>query len=73
MMSENKPSRLGGVAFRLGDWRERYREAGLSVILALQATFVVSPLTGTRQFSGEAVSLPSPRLVTLHGAVADPR
>jgi hypothetical protein len=34
--------------FRLGHWRERYRETGLSVILALQVTiiFIVGPLAG---------------------------
>jgi hypothetical protein len=45
------------AASRLSLLRERYREAGLSVILALQATiiFVVSPLAGTGHFSGEVV------------------
>jgi len=45
------------VAGRLHDWRQRYREAGLSVILALQATiiFVVSPLAATGVFSAEIV------------------
>jgi len=57
MKPDNKPPGLAGVAFRLGDWRERYREAGLSVILVLQATiiFVVSPLAGTGRFSGEMI------------------
>jgi len=47
------PSRLGAAIrraerSRLSHWRDRYREAGLSVILALQTTtiFVVSPLAG---------------------------
>jgi len=41
----------------LSHWRERYREAGLSVILALLATiiFVVSPLAGVGWFSAEAI------------------
>jgi hypothetical protein len=57
MTTDSKPSGLAGVASRLGDWRHRYREAGLSVILALQVTiiFVVSPLAGTGRFSGEVI------------------
>jgi len=57
MTPDFKPPRLAGVATRLEDWRERYREAGLSVILVLQATiiFVVSPLAGTGRFSAEMV------------------
>jgi hypothetical protein len=41
----------------LAHWRERYREVGLSVILALLATimFVVSPLAGVRRLSAEAI------------------
>jgi hypothetical protein len=57
MTLDFKPPSLIAVASRLGDWRERYREVGLSVILALQATiiFVVSPLAGTGLFSSEMV------------------
>ena len=45
-----------GRASRLRLWRERHREAGLSVILGLQVTimFVVSPLGGTGLISAEA-------------------
>jgi Ion channel len=41
----------------LAHWRERYREAGLSVILGLLATimFVVSPLAGVGRLSAEAI------------------
>jgi len=41
----------------LAHWRERYREAGLSVILVLLATiiFVVSPLAGVGWLSAEAI------------------
>jgi hypothetical protein len=57
MKAQFKPPPLLGVASQLGDWRERYREAGLSVILALQVTiiFVVSPLAGTGRFSAEMI------------------
>ena len=57
MKPDHKPPRLAGVASWLSDWRERYREAGLSVILVLQVTiiFVVSPLAGTGRFSGEVI------------------
>ena len=57
MKPDPKPPPFAGVASRLDDWRARYREAGLSVILALQATiiFVVSPLAGTGHFSGEMI------------------
>ncbi len=43
----------------LRDWRERYGEAGLSVILALQVAimFVVGPLAGTGVISVEATSV----------------
>jgi hypothetical protein len=41
----------------LAHWRERYREAGLSVILVLLATimFVLSPLAGVSQLSTETI------------------
>jgi hypothetical protein len=44
---------------RFGDWRERYREAGLSVILALQALmiFVVSPLAGVGWIRADVIEV----------------
>ena len=50
-----RPVRAG--AFRLGPWRERYREAGLSVILVLQATiiFVVSPMASVGWVRSDAI------------------
>ncbi|MDB5461506.1 MAG: Ion transport 2 domain protein [Caulobacteraceae bacterium] len=54
------PPRLvrAGV-FPFGHWRERYREAGLSVILALQATtiFVVSPLASVGWIRADAIEV----------------
>jgi hypothetical protein len=43
--------------YRLRHWRERYREAGLSVILALQAAtiFVVSPLASVGWMRSDAI------------------
>jgi len=57
MTSDSKLPPRPSVAVRLHDWRHRYREAGLSVILVLQATiiFVVSPLAATGVFSAEMV------------------
>jgi hypothetical protein len=51
-MTDDAPAR--GL---LAHWRERYREAGLSVILGLLATimFVVSPLAGVGRLNTEAI------------------
>jgi hypothetical protein len=49
---------IAGISFpRLHDWRERHRDAGLSVILALQVTvmFVIAPLAGASPFTSETV------------------
>ena len=45
------------LPFRLSHWRERHREAGLTVILILQATimFVVNPLAGAPTVFGAEV------------------
>ncbi len=50
---------LAAARAGLGRLRERYREAGLSVILGLQATimFVVSPLAGSNALSAEVIEL----------------
>jgi hypothetical protein len=52
-MSQDAPPKPGLLAH----WRDRYREAGLSVILVLLATtmFVVSPLAGVGRLSAEAI------------------
>ena len=52
-MSQNASPKPGLLAH----WRERYREAGLSVILVLLATimFVLSPLAGVSQLSTETI------------------
>jgi len=48
-----------GAAARLLDWRERYGDAGLSVILVLQVAimFVVGPLAGTGVISVQATAV----------------
>jgi hypothetical protein len=48
-----------GVSGRLNDWRNRYREVGLSVILGLQVTimFVLSPLASAGLFRAEAIEV----------------
>ncbi len=52
-----RPVRTG--LFPLRHWRERYREAGLSVILALQATiiFVVSPIASVGWIRADAIEV----------------
>ena len=53
----NKMKSTGSALDRLDDWRERNREAGLSVLLVLQAItmFVVSPLAGAGIVNGSVV------------------
>ena len=57
-----RPSGVGGartMSSWLGPWRDRYRDVGLSVILAMQVMtiFVISPLATTSLFSAEVIEV----------------
>jgi hypothetical protein len=81
MKPDLKPTQLAGVASWRGDWRERYREAGLSVILTTSGygdIVLVHPFPRGLANLEAVIGQLYPdtflaRLVTLHDAVADPR